>query len=86
MVSGGGITKDRLLKSEVDSCGVCSLRVNANSVLCVQCGRWIHGRCARVKRFSFQEFLHAENVMGILERQWIRKKGYVRKWKEQGNW
>ena len=21
----------------------------ANSVLCVQCGKWIHGRCARVK-------------------------------------
>ena len=28
---------------------VCSLRVRANSVLCSQCGKWIHGRCAGVK-------------------------------------
>ena len=24
--------------------------VKANSVLCIQCGKWIHDRCARVKR------------------------------------
>ena len=45
MVSSGN-TQDGLSKSNVGSCGVCSLRVKANSVLCVQCGRWIHGRCA----------------------------------------
>ena len=28
------------------------LRVNANSVLCVLCGKCIHGRCARVKRVT----------------------------------
>ena len=33
----------------VDPCGVCCLRVKANSVLCVQCGKWINGRCAGVK-------------------------------------
>ena len=38
MVSSG-ITKDGLSKSKVDSCGVCSLRVKANSVLCIQCGK-----------------------------------------------
>ena len=43
------ITRDGLSKSKVDTCRVCSLRVKANSVLCVQCGRWIHGRCAGVK-------------------------------------
>ena len=42
MVSGG-ITKDGMSKSKVDPCGVCSLRVKANTVLCVQCGKWIHG-------------------------------------------
>ena len=47
MVSGN-ITKYGMSKYKVDPCGVCSLRVRANSVLCVQCGRWIHGRCARV--------------------------------------
>ena len=26
------------------------MRVKANSVLCLQCGKWIHGRCAGVKR------------------------------------
>ena len=36
-----GITKDGMSKSKVDPCGVCSLRVKANSVLCVQCGKWI---------------------------------------------
>ena len=36
MVSGG-ITNDGMSKSNVDSCGVCSFRVKANSVLCVQC-------------------------------------------------
>ena len=30
---------------------------------------------------SFQEIMHAENVNGILERQWIRKKSHVMKWK-----
>ena len=42
MVSGS-ITKDGLSKSKVDPCGVCSLKVMANSVLCVQCGKCIHG-------------------------------------------
>ena len=36
-------------KSKVDPCAVCSLRVKANSVLYLQCGKWIHGRYARVK-------------------------------------
>ena len=48
MVSSG-ITKDGMSKRKVDPCGVCSLRVKSNSVLCVQCGKWIHGRCAGVK-------------------------------------
>ena len=44
-----GITKDSLSKSKVDMFDVCSLRVKANSVLCLQCGKWIHGRCAGLK-------------------------------------
>ena len=51
MVSGG-ITKDGMSKSKVDPCGVCSLRVKANSVLCFQCGKLIHGKCAGVKRVT----------------------------------
>ena len=41
-------------KSNVDPCGVCSLRVMANSVLCLQRSKWIHGRCAGVKRVSIK--------------------------------
>ena len=39
-------------KSKVYPCEVGCLGVKANSVLSVQCGRWIHGRCARVKRVT----------------------------------
>ena len=69
------ITNDVLSKSKVDPCRVCRLRVKANSLLCVQCGKWFHGRCAGVKKVmaKFREILQAENVKGILERQWSRK-------------
>ena len=46
------ITKGAMSKSKDDPCGVCSLRVNANSVLHLQCGKWIHGRCAGMKRVT----------------------------------
>ena len=48
MVSSS-ITKDGLSKSNVDPCGVCSIRVASNLVLCVQCGKPIYFRCAGVK-------------------------------------
>ena len=51
MVSSG-INQDSLSKCKVGLCGVCSLRVNANSVLC---GCWINDRCARVK-FDYKVF------------------------------
>ena len=35
--------------SKVDPCGICGMRVMANSVLCVKCGKWIHGRCVNSK-------------------------------------
>ena len=49
VIVSGSITKDGLCKCNVDSRGVCSLRVKADSFLCVQWGKWIHGRCAGVK-------------------------------------
>ena len=36
-------------KSKVNPSWVGSLRVKANSVLCLQCGTWISGRCAGMK-------------------------------------
>ena len=47
-----GITKDGMSKRKADPCGVCSLRVKANSVLCLQCDEWIYGRCAGMKRVT----------------------------------
>ena len=51
MVSDG-ITKDGMSKSNVYPCDVCSLRVKANSTMCLQCGRWIHGSCVGIKRVN----------------------------------
>ena len=48
MVSSG-ITKDGLSERTVDPCGVGCLRVKVNSILCVQCGKWIHCRYDVVK-------------------------------------
>ena len=48
----GGITKDDMSKSKGDPYGVSSLRVKANPGLCVQFGKWIHGRCAGMKRVT----------------------------------
>ena len=54
------ITMDGLSKCKVSPCGVCSMKIKANSVLCtctlvyfvVYCGKWIHGRCAGVKKVT----------------------------------
>ena len=51
MVSGG-IIKDGLSKSKIDSCWISGLRGKANLVLCVQCGKLIHSRCATKKRMT----------------------------------
>ena len=40
----------------VDPCTVCSLIVMADSVVCMQCGKWIHSRCAGVKRVTAKFF------------------------------
>ena len=40
-------------KYQFDPCWVYNLRVKTDSVLCVQCRRWIHSRCAWVKSVKF---------------------------------
>ena len=49
MVSG---SKGEVFKSKVDPCAKCGKRVIANSVLCTKCGKWVHGRCAKMKRVT----------------------------------
>ena len=64
-------------------CGLC-LRVKASKVSCVQCGKWIDGRCAGVRMVIpklLKNFLPG-TVMRILERQWSTKKRYVVIWKQ----
>ena len=36
--------------SKVDPCGVCGERVGCNSIQCMKCQRWVHGRCSDVPR------------------------------------
>ena len=52
VVVSGGITKEVLNKTKVYHCVICGLRVKANSVLCEQCGKLIHSKCAGVKRVT----------------------------------
>ena len=40
--------------SKIDPCGICGKRVMANSVLCVKCRKWIHGRCVKVRRVTLK--------------------------------
>ena len=45
--SGGG---EVVVLAKIDPCGVCSERTKVNCVRCKTCKKWIHARCARVKR------------------------------------
>ena len=40
-------TKVMIRRSEGEVCG---RRVMADSVLCIKCGNWVHGKCAKIKR------------------------------------
>ena len=49
LVSG---VESEVTLSKIDPYGNCWKRVIANLVLCVKCGKLIHGRCAKVKRVT----------------------------------
>ena len=62
--------------SKIDPYGICGKRVMVNSVLCVKCGKWIHGKCAKVKRVTprlGRDFVcgrckkHANGLVGLVE-------------------
>ena len=53
--------------SKVDPCGICGKRVMANSLLCVKCRKWIHGRCTKVKRVTLM--LGRDFVCGTCKKQ-----------------
>ena len=55
MTSG---SEGELFKSKIDSCGVCGIRVMANSVLCTKCKNWVHGRFEQIKRATARLAMH----------------------------
>ena len=46
---GGGIAVE---ESKEDPCGVCGKRVMRNSCICTTCQKWIHAKCAGVKKIT----------------------------------
>ena len=44
--------KDEVLNSKVDPCAKCGYRVMANLVMCTKCCKWVHGRCAKIKKVT----------------------------------
>ena len=49
MMSG---SKGEVLKSKVDPCAKSGKRVKANLMMCTKCNKWVHGRCAKMKRVT----------------------------------
>ena len=49
MVSG---SKGEVLNSKVDPCAKYGKRVMANWMMCTKCGKWVHSRCAKMKRVT----------------------------------
>ena len=49
MVSG---LKGEVLKSKIDPCANGGKRVMANSMMCMKCGKWVHGICMKMKKVT----------------------------------
>ena len=48
----GNSAKGEVPKSKFDPCAKCGKRVMANSVMCTKCGKWVHGRRAKMKKVT----------------------------------
>ena len=72
LVSGA---EGEITVSTIDPCGICGKRVMANSVLCVKCGKWIYGRCAR----GWGETLCVEDARNKLKDLWDRWRSCVKR-------
>ena len=75
MVSG---SKGEVLKSKVDLCAKCSKRVMENSVMCTQCGKWVLGRCAKMKRVTstLAEGFACKLCVDTRKKLWNQEKKY----------
>ena len=59
---------EEILDSKAVPCVTCSKRLMANSVLCPKCGKWVHGRCAKMKRVTStlaKDFICERSVKAI---------------------
>ena len=45
-------SKCEVLKSRVDQYVMCGKGVMANLMMCTKCGKWVHGRCTKMKRVT----------------------------------
>ena len=66
MVSG---SERELFTSKKDPCEVCGRIVTTNLVLCIKCRNWVHGRCAKIKKFTVRltmDFVCSKYI-GIME-------------------
>ena len=50
MESGGGGGGGVVVLAKIDPCSVCGKKAKVNCMRCKTCKKWIHARCARVKR------------------------------------
>ena len=64
-------SKDEVLKSKVDPCVKCGKRVMANSAMCTKGGKWVHGRCTKMKRvISTLEKVSFVNYVFMQRKEW----------------
>ena len=49
MVSG---TEGEIALSKINPCGTRGKRVGSNAGCCIQCTKWIHGRCTNMKKVT----------------------------------
>ena len=73
MVSG---SKGDVLKSKVDPCAKCGKRVMETSMMCTKCGKWVHGRCAKMKRATSTQVLCVNSVLIQRKELWNQVKKY----------
>ena len=79
---GWFIAKDDSWRNEVYPCGICCLLVKANSAVCVQYHRWIHSKCAGVKKVTTKVYpcgiccllVKANSAVCVQYHRWIHSK------------
>ena len=64
-----GVGKGVTVQSKIDPCGVCGKRAKTNCIRCKTCQKWIHARCAKVRRVTESMYGTFECCVCILKSQ-----------------